>query len=44
VDPVSRAVHVITAAEQLVTRDRVKESPLIPGLSPIVGDFFRQLT
>ena len=43
VDPDSRTVHVITSRGRTPVRDRIPEAPELPGLSPAVNDFFRQL-
>ena len=43
VDPSSRSVHVVTPEGRAEVRDRIAESTLLPGLSPLIADFFRQL-
>lgn len=43
VDPTTRRVYVVTSSGTLEVADRIPESPLLPGLSPVVADFFRQL-
>ena len=43
VDPSSRSVHVVTTEGRAEIRDRIEESPLLPGLTPLIADFFRQL-
>lgn len=43
VDPPSRTVTIVTSAGRVDVTDRIPESPLLPGLSPLVADFFRQL-
>jgi Uma2 family endonuclease len=43
VDASSRTVHVVTRDARVAVQDRIAESPLLPGLSPVVADFFRQV-
>jgi Uma2 family endonuclease len=41
--PETRRVHVTTSTGTIVVEDRIPESPALPGLAPLVADFFRQL-
>lgn len=43
VDASTRSVHVVTGEGRAEVRDRLPESTLLPGLSPLVADFFRQV-
>ena len=43
IDPSSRRVTIISRDGRVEATDRIPESPLLPGLSPLVADFFRQL-
>lgn len=43
IDPETRHVHVTTAAGTVVVSDRIPEASSLPGLAPLVADFFRQL-
>lgn len=41
--PSTRSVLVVTAAGEVLAAERIADSPSLPGLSPIVAEFFRQL-
>lgn len=41
--PATRSVLVVTPQGELPAGERIAESPALPGLSPLVADFFRQL-
>jgi Uma2 family endonuclease len=41
--PEMRRVHVTTATGTIEVADRMPETPSLPGLAPLVSDFFRQL-
>jgi Uma2 family endonuclease len=41
--PAARTVFVVTADGESEVSERIPESPALPGLSPLVADFFRQL-
>lgn len=43
VAPATRSVLVITPGGELEAAERIPESPALPGLAPLVADFFRQL-
>jgi Uma2 family endonuclease len=41
--PLTRTVHVIDAKGAIEVADQIPERPAMPGLSPLVADFFRQI-
>ncbi len=41
--PATRSVMVVTVDAELEAAERIPESSALPGLAPLVGDFFRQL-
>jgi Uma2 family endonuclease len=43
IEPEARRVHVTTVGGTTVVADRVPASPSLPGLAPLVADFFRQI-